>query len=166
VFVIAATAEYASGALANLKSHLSGNPLLLEDYPEAVYPIRCLEGESRRCGGQRYYGVQNHIGWTAEQVVLPTIPASRCSGAIVRPASRCSGAIVRTAGLLGNVRGALHVRPDGSAVRPDCPISTAAPEGTNTKIKLLQRQAYGYRNMEFFRLKIYALHKTAYALVG
>jgi len=155
VFVIAATAEYASGALANLKSHLSGNPLLLEDYPEAVYPIRCLEGESRRCGGQRYYGVQNHIGWTAEQVVLPTIPASRCSGAIVR-----------TAGLLGNVRGALHVRPDGSAVRPDCPISTAAPEGTNTKIKLLQRQAYGYRNMEFFRLKIYALHKTAYALVG
>jgi transposase len=48
----------------------------------------------------------------------------------------------------------------------DCPISTAALEGTNTKIKLLQRQAYGYRNMEFFRLKIYALHKTTYALVG
>jgi transposase len=48
----------------------------------------------------------------------------------------------------------------------DCPISTAPIEGTNTKIKLMQRQAYGYRDMEFFRLKIYALHKTTYALIG
>ena len=48
----------------------------------------------------------------------------------------------------------------------DCPISTAPLEGTNTKIKLMQRQAYGYRDMEFFRLKIYAIHKTTYALVG
>jgi len=46
------------------------------------------------------------------------------------------------------------------------PISTGPLEGTNTKIKLLQRQAYGYRDMEFFRLKIYALHKTTHALVG
>ena len=47
-----------------------------------------------------------------------------------------------------------------------CPISTGPLEGTNTKIKLLQRQASGYRDMEFFRLKIYALHRTTYALVG
>ena len=46
------------------------------------------------------------------------------------------------------------------------PISTAALEGTNTKIKLLQRQAYGFRDLEFFRLKIYAIHQTTYALVG
>lgn len=47
-----------------------------------------------------------------------------------------------------------------------CPISTGPLEGTNTKIKLLQRQAYGYRDHDFFRLKIHALHKTTYALVG
>jgi transposase len=47
-----------------------------------------------------------------------------------------------------------------------CPISTAPLEGTNTKIKLMQRQAYGYRDLEFFRLKIYAIHETTYALVG
>jgi transposase len=46
------------------------------------------------------------------------------------------------------------------------PISTGPLEGTNTKIKLLQRQAYGYRDLEFFRLKIYAIHQTTYALVG
>ena len=47
-----------------------------------------------------------------------------------------------------------------------CPITTAALEGTNNKIKTMQRQAYGFRDHEFFRLKIYALHETHYALVG
>jgi transposase len=47
-----------------------------------------------------------------------------------------------------------------------CPITTAALEGTNNKIKTMQRQAYGFRDHEFFKLKIYALHETTYALVG
>ena len=46
------------------------------------------------------------------------------------------------------------------------PISTGPLEGTNTKIRVLQRQAYGFRDREFFKLKIYALHETTYALVG
>ena len=46
------------------------------------------------------------------------------------------------------------------------PISTGPLEGTNTKIRVLQRQAYGFRDQEFFKLKIYALHHTTYALVG
>lgn len=48
----------------------------------------------------------------------------------------------------------------------DYPISTGPLEATNTKIQLLKRQAYGYRDEEFFHLKIYALHLTRYALVG
>ena len=48
----------------------------------------------------------------------------------------------------------------------DYPISTGPLEGTNTKIRVLQRQAYGFRNTEFFKLKIMALHETKYALVG
>jgi transposase len=47
-----------------------------------------------------------------------------------------------------------------------CPITTAALEGTNNKIKTMQRQAYGFRDREFFKLKIFALHETRYALVG
>ena len=46
------------------------------------------------------------------------------------------------------------------------PITTGPLEGTNNKIKTLQKQAYGYRDMDFFKLKIYALHETKYALVG
>ncbi len=93
--------------LANLKSHLVGNDLLLADYPEAVHPIRLLEGEARRCTGQRYYGIPTRIGWGVDEIVMPTIPGSRCSGSIIR-----------VSGITGNIRGALHVRSDGSQVRP------------------------------------------------
>ena len=48
----------------------------------------------------------------------------------------------------------------------DYPISTGPLEGTNNKIKTMQKQAYGFRDMEFFKLKIKALHLTKYALVG
>jgi transposase len=48
----------------------------------------------------------------------------------------------------------------------DFPISTGPLEGTNNKIKTLQKQAYGFRDMDFFKLKIYALHETRYALIG
>jgi len=48
----------------------------------------------------------------------------------------------------------------------DYPISTGPLEGTNNKIKTMKRQAYGFRDMEFFKLKIFALHQTKYALVG
>lgn len=48
----------------------------------------------------------------------------------------------------------------------DFPISTGPLEGTNNKIKTMKRQAYGFRDMEFFKLKIMAIHQTKYALVG
>jgi transposase len=48
----------------------------------------------------------------------------------------------------------------------DYPISTGPLEGTNNKIKTMQRQAYGFRDPEFFKLKIYAIHRSKYALVG
>ncbi len=45
-------------------------------------------------------------------------------------------------------------------------LSTGPLEGTNTKIRVLQRKAYGFRDTEFFKLKIYSLHETRYELVG
>jgi len=37
-------------------------------------------------------------------------------------------------------------------------ISTGPLEGTNNKIKTLQRRSYGFRDLGFFKLKIFALH--------
>jgi transposase len=48
----------------------------------------------------------------------------------------------------------------------DHPISTGPLEGTNNKIKTMKRQAYGFRDQDFFRLKILGIHRTKYALVG
>ncbi|MGH8476761.1 MAG: transposase [Methylococcales bacterium] len=45
-------------------------------------------------------------------------------------------------------------------------LSTGFFDGTNSKIKTLHKMAYGFRDIEFFKLKIMALHETNYALVG
>jgi transposase len=45
-------------------------------------------------------------------------------------------------------------------------ISTGPLEGTNNKIKTMKREAYGYRDEEFFILKIFAAHELKYELVG
>ena len=45
-------------------------------------------------------------------------------------------------------------------------ISTGPLEGTNNKIQLMKRQAYGFRDQAFFKLKILAIHETKHALVG
>jgi transposase len=48
----------------------------------------------------------------------------------------------------------------------DVMISSGPMEGTNNKIKTMKRQAYGFRDMEFFKLKILAIHETRHALIG
>jgi transposase len=48
----------------------------------------------------------------------------------------------------------------------DVMITSGPMEGTNNKIKTMKRQAYGFRDLEFFKLKILAIHETKYALVG
>lgn len=48
----------------------------------------------------------------------------------------------------------------------DYRISTGPLEGTNNKIRKMQGQAYGYRDLAFFKLKILCLHTTKYALIG
>lgn len=60
----------------------------------------------------------------------------------------------------------LSIHRNGLLAYYDVPITTGRLEGTNNKIKTLQRQAYGFRDLEFFCLRIYALHETRWALVG
>jgi transposase len=48
----------------------------------------------------------------------------------------------------------------------DYRISSGPLEGTNNKMKTMKRMAYGFRDMEFFKLKIMAIHEAKYALVG
>jgi transposase len=68
--------------------------------------------------------------------------------------------------LLRQFAGTLAMYRSGILAYYDYRISTGPLEGTNNKIKTMKRQAYGFRDQEFFKLKIYALHRTKYALVG
>ncbi|ADU61411.1 MAG: ISL3 family transposase [Pseudodesulfovibrio sp.] len=48
----------------------------------------------------------------------------------------------------------------------DHPISSSPMEGSNNKIKTMKRQAYGYRDKEFFKLRIMGIHESRFILTG
>jgi transposase len=68
--------------------------------------------------------------------------------------------------MLSQFAATLEEHQQGILAYYNYPISTGPLEGTNTKIQLLKRQAYGFRDHEFFKLKILGLHETKHALVG
>jgi phage terminase large subunit GpA len=111
VALVGAEEQGALEMLASLKIELETNELLLADFPEAVFPVWQLEGIVQRSRGQLYKGERTHIGWNGKRLILPTIPGSQASGAIVR-----------VAGITGRVRGMKHKRPDGNSARPDLAI--------------------------------------------
>jgi hypothetical protein len=107
VCLIGSDEGHAMDMLESIKTELDGNELLLEDFPEAVFPIHCLDGIANRCSGQLFEGERTHIVWTAKEIVLPTISGSRASGAIIK-----------VAGITGRIRGMKFKRPDGRSARP------------------------------------------------
>jgi transposase len=64
------------------------------------------------------------------------------------------------------IQGCQHVHTKFHLACYDYPISTGPLEGINNKIKTRPRQAHGFRDHEFFKLKILALHETRCALGG
>lgn len=45
-------------------------------------------------------------------------------------------------------------------------ISNGMAEGINNKIKTLKRQSYGFRDLEYFKLRLYHLHAQKHRLCG
>lgn len=109
--LIGSTAAAADLMLKNVQAELLTNDRLLELFPEALFPFRALEGESRRAQGQLYKGNRTYLLWKADEVGFAMIPKAKAAGNIIR-----------TAGLTGNIRGAKHARPDGRQVRPTLAI--------------------------------------------
>ena len=60
----------------------------------------------------------------------------------------------------------LAAHRSGVLAYSDVMITSGPMEGTNKKIKTMKRQAYGFRDREFFKLKILAIHESKYELVG
>jgi len=68
--------------------------------------------------------------------------------------------------MLARFADTLAEHQEGVLAYHDYPISTGPLEGTNTKIQAMKRQAYGFRDHAFFKLKILGIHETKHALVG
>lgn len=88
--------------------------------------------------------------WSADRFLTHWISTAETSG------NRLLQAFARTL--------AIHRR--GLLAWYSHPISTGPLEGTNNKIRALTRQAYGFRDQEYFILQLYGLHETRHLLVG
>ena len=60
----------------------------------------------------------------------------------------------------------LQTHASGILAYADHPITSGRMEGINNKIKTLTKQAYGYRDQNFFVLKLLSLHHSRYKLLG
>jgi len=124
VCLIGSDEKSALEMLDSVKMELDSNDSLLDDFPEAVCPIQKLDGIAHRANGQLYNLERTHIGWTAKEIILPTIRPTETwrvrNAAWVRPDGQtfASGAIIRVAGITGRIRGMKYKRPDGRSVRP------------------------------------------------
>src|SRR5690606_437698 len=106
-----ASEEKATESLEEILADFETNSLLLADFPEICYPLTKLEGIHNKAKGQLLDGLPTRIRFGKRKLVLPTVPGSPSSGAVIL-----------TGGLLSAVRGANHRLPDGRTIRPDLAI--------------------------------------------
>ncbi|MBI5864852.1 MAG: phage terminase large subunit family protein [Planctomycetes bacterium] len=115
VALVGSDEEHAASMLDSIKVEVETNDELEADFSEVVGPVRALEGIHQRAAGQLYQGRQTHTGWTAREIVLPTLPRLEWLG---NHSPKSNGAIIKVAGITGRIRGMKHKRVDGSSVRP------------------------------------------------
>lgn len=135
ILFFGANDESAKSGIEAIQTELATNPLLAEDFPEVCLPVAKLENKSMRCASQTYNGQLTYIGWNSEEVIFPTIVGSHASGAVIR-----------ASGLLAASRGARHLRPDGTRVRPDLSIiddpqtdqSAVSPPETKRRLRVIR----------------------------
>lgn len=140
IVLVGADQTIASAMADSLKAQIENNDHLLDDFPEACYPVRALDRIAQRAKGQTYQGTPTEMQWAADQITLPWIKGSVCAGACVR-----------VAGITGRIRGLKHTRPDGSSIRPSLVLiddpqtdeSAASPSQCATREKILSGAILG-----------------------
>ncbi len=109
--VVGATTSHAENIIAAIKAEIECNPLLLEDYPEACYPVRCLDGIAQRAKGQTLNGRRTRLEWGGAAFRLADIAGAPCAAVNVEGR-----------GLDGAIRGMKQPGPNGRQVRPDLAV--------------------------------------------
>jgi hypothetical protein len=116
VVIVGADARAATQILEAIAGELESNDRLAADFPEACYPIRRLEGIPQRASGQLCLGARTHIGITADELTLPTVPREALEDPAVQ--TRSAGSVVRCVGITGRLRGMQARTASGQVIRP------------------------------------------------
>jgi hypothetical protein len=133
--LIGAIKKLGVSLLADVKTQLLTNDKLLEDYPEVCVAVRKVGNIANRCNGLTYLGEPTGMEWGKDRIILPKIPGSRASEAIIA-ASGLDGAI---RGL--NVNGR---RPDWAfADDPQTKKSAKNPDRVRERIELIEADVRG-----------------------
>lgn len=140
VALIAADLSAAREMMESIKTEFENNELLLMDFPEVCFPIQSLGGIYQRAGGQLCRGKPTNIGWTADEIIFPTIAGSAASGAVIR-----------IAGINGRIRGMKHKKTGGESIRPGIVIiddpqtdeSARSPQQIQQRLDLLNGAILG-----------------------
>lgn len=120
----------------SIKTELSTNEFLFEDFPEVCVPIQHLDNQPLRCRSQHLNGIPTLPEWTSEMLVLPSIKGSAASGGVFM----CKG-------ITSVSRGLRYKRPDGTVQRPDAVLvddpqteeSAQSSLQTRTRMDILKR---------------------------
>lgn len=99
----AANGKNAKAIIGDIWKALARGERLLHDFPEVVYPVRCLNGVVQRCATQTYKGRPTEILKSTEMLTMPKIEGSAASGAMII----CRGVKMGTRGLVD-----MEQRPD------------------------------------------------------
>jgi hypothetical protein len=133
IALIGANKREADKLIKSVKSALTTNQHLLDDFPEAVYPFHKLHGSALLARGQLYLGELTNIEWKPDWVIFPTIIGSLSSGAMLY-----------TVGMKGKIRGAQKNMPDGTIARPDAVV---LDDPQSDDVARSPNQILNYRNI-------------------
>lgn len=140
VEIVAGTETAAKKIIKAIKSELSWNALLRQDYPAEMHGLHQLRGDNRKSGGQICNGEKTGVVLGINEIVFPS-----------HKYSPVGGAMVFATGLTGNVRGPNHTKMDGTVIRPDFVMlddpqtreSATSPMQTEERIEIVEGDVLG-----------------------
>lgn len=141
VLIVGADETAAKDNIESIKTELSTNEMLQEDFPEVCHPISALDGKSQRCRSQTCDGNLTQMVWSVDKVVMPTIRTKE--GGF----TGSSGSIIVSRGITGRIRGMKHKRADGVQERPGFVIlddfqtdeSAASPTQCDKRLQIIKK---------------------------
>lgn len=126
VVCIGATNPHAKELYQSILTEIETNIALIQDFPEACYPIWKLNGSYLRARAQHISGTQTKITVSADHLAFPYVEGSKTSGSIIQ-----------TASITGRIRGLRRtIAHTGEVIRPDFVIIDDPQTDRSAKSKM------------------------------